>query len=179
MTSRSLHRSLAVAALAALMPLWTTPAADWAWPLPGRPEVTREFRAPAQRWSPGHRGVDLSAAPGQVVLAPADGVVAYAGVVVDRGELAIAHRGGVRTSYEPVTPLVEVGHPVRQGQPVATVAGTPGHCAPAGCLHWGARRGGVYTDPLTLVRPPEPPVLLPLARPWAPPGAIAGDRVAV
>ena len=34
---------------------------------------------------------------------------------------------------------------------MATVAATPGHCAPATCLHWGVLRGETYLDPLVLV----------------------------
>jgi hypothetical protein len=33
------------------------------------------------------------------------------------------------------------------------------------CLHWGAIVNGVYVDPLSLVRPREPPVLLPVSPP--------------
>jgi murein DD-endopeptidase MepM/ murein hydrolase activator NlpD len=172
-----LVRLLAVL-LAAVVVLPAGPAVaatGWEPPLAGEPVVLRDFRAPAQRWSPGHRGVDLEAAPGQVVTAPADGVVAYAGVVVDRGVLAIAHAGDLRTSYEPVTSLVVAGQRVRRGQAVARVT-VPGHCAPAVCLHWGARRNGTYVDPLTLLRPPEPPVLLPLERAAAAPAWRARPR---
>ena len=43
---------------------------------------------------------------------------------------------------------------VAAGQPIGTLA--PGHppCAPASCLHWGARLpDGTYLDPLALLRP--------------------------
>jgi murein DD-endopeptidase MepM/ murein hydrolase activator NlpD len=170
-------RLLAILLAVVVLPAGPAVAATgWEPPLAGEPAVLRDFRAPAQRWSPGHRGVDLAAAPGQVVTAPAAGVVAYAGVVVDRGVLAIAHAGGLRTSYEPVAALVAAGQPVRRGQAVARVTGGPGHCAPAVCLHWGARRDGTYVDPLTLLRPPEPPVLLPLERAAAAPAWRARPR---
>ena len=138
-------------------------ARGWAWPLVGEPAVLRPFVAPVQRWSPGHRGVDLAAGPGAVVLAPSDGVVGFTGTVVDRGVVVLEHDGDLRTSLEPVTALLPLGAAVRRGEPVAQLDG--GHCPP-GCLHWGVRRGrgaaAVYLDPLALLGPPPPPVLLPL-----------------
>lgn len=148
------------------------PRTPWSWPLRPAPAVAREFQPPPSRWAPGHRGVDLVASVGQQVLAPADGVVAFAGRVVDRGVLSITHATGLRTTYEPVDALVGPGAVVARGQPVARVAAAAGHCARATCLHWGARRGGVYLDPLSLLRTPEPPVLLPLA------GAVPGTTTA-
>ncbi|WP_298804817.1 M23 family metallopeptidase [uncultured Pseudokineococcus sp.] len=149
----------------------TTP---WRPPVAGPLEVLRGFAAPAQRWSPGHRGVDVGAGAGQEVLAPADGVVGFAGPVVDRGVLVLDHAGDLRSSFEPVVPLLAVGTTVRRGEVVALRAPTAhAGCATAGCLHWGVRRGrgpaAAYLDPLLLLAPPEPPVLLPLA-PARPPG---------
>lgn len=146
----------------------------WHWPLRPAPVVARPFDGPAAPWLPGHRGADLRAAPGQAVLAPVGGTVSFAGTVVDRGVLTIEHAGGLRTSYEPVAASVARGDVVTTGQQVAVVAGA-GHCAPASCLHWGLRRGDVYLDPLLLVRPRQPPVLLPwrgsvgktMPSPWA------------
>lgn len=137
----------------------------WTWPLQPVPAVVHGFRAPPSPWSPGHRGVDLTATAGQAVLAPSAGRVVFAGTVVDRGVLTVQHPGGLRTSYEPVHPLVPVGAVVAAGQAIAVVESGPGHCSPASCLHWGVRRGDRYIDPLLLVRAPEPPVLLPLRSP--------------
>lgn len=119
------------------------------WPLAGVPEVRRGFEPPEQRWGAGHRGVDLAAAPGQVVLAAADGVVGFAGQVAGAGVVTVVH-GAVRTTYTPVTATVRAGQPVTRGQPIGTVLA--GHCADApGCLHWGLLRGEEYLDPLSLV----------------------------
>ena len=115
-----------------------------------------------QRWGSGHRGVDLSARPGQPVLAPEAGVVSFAGTVVDRGVVTVTHAGGLRSSLEPVSWSVRRGQPVARGQVVGSVAGNPGHCAPATCLHWGLRRGEAYLDPLRWVVGRGPVVLLPL-----------------
>ena len=118
------------------------------WPLPPPHPVVRAFEAPATPFGPGHRGVDLSAAAGAPVLAAADGVVVYAGAVAARTLVSLQHRGGLRTTYEPVTPLVTAGRPIRRGEVLGHLQ--EGHC-PSPCLHWGARRGHEYLDPLRLV----------------------------
>ena len=76
--------------------------------------------------------------------------------------VTVAHAGGVRTTYEPVTASVRVGEEVAAGDDLGVLA-TGSHC-PTACLHWGALRGDVYIDPLSLLRPAAPPVLLPLGR---------------
>ncbi|MFD9888870.1 murein hydrolase activator EnvC family protein [Amycolatopsis sp. NPDC059027] len=120
------------------------------WPLSPVPKVTRYFDAPGTPFGPGHRGVDLAAAPGQQVLTAAEGVVVFAGVLAGRGVVSVDHDGGLRTTYEPVTPSVSAGEQVYRGQPLGTVvAGHPG-CTVAACLHWGVRRGHEYLDPLAL-----------------------------
>lgn len=131
------------------------------WPLSPSPPVLRRFVLGPQPWSPGHRGVDLGAREGQEVLSAGAGVVSFAGVVAGRGVVAVLHPGGVRTTYEPVTSPLRAGQAVAAGAVLGSLA-TGGHC-PQACLHWGALRADAYLDPLTLLRPPAPPVLLPLA----------------
>ena len=138
------------------------PVSRWGWPLSSRPAVLRRFDPPEQLWSAGQRGVDLAAQPGQPVLAAADGVVAFAGTVAGRGVVSVRHRGGWRTTYEPLSPVVSAGQPVRRGDRLGVVATTAGHCAPATCLHWGALFGPDYRDPLALLATRRP-VLLPLS----------------
>jgi murein DD-endopeptidase MepM/ murein hydrolase activator NlpD len=89
------------------------------------------------------------------VLAAGSGVVAFAGMVAGRPVVSIDSAGGLRTTYEPVEPAVATGQAVARGSPVGTLL--PGHagCPVAACLHWGLRRGAVYLDPLTLLRPPR------------------------
>lgn len=122
--------------------------------------VVTMFTAPPQPWARGHRGVDLAAGPGAVIVAPADGVVAFAGMVAGRPVLSVDHAGGLRSTYEPVVARVAVGDRVTQGQMIGVLADGPSHCS-SSCLHWGARRGDVYVDPLSLIDRP-PLVLLPL-----------------
>lgn len=113
--------------------------------------VTRLFDGPAQPWLPGHRGVDIAATPGTVVLAANDGLVAWSGMVGGFGAITIEHGDGLYTTYTPVVPFVFRGMPVKAGMPIATVAQNPAHPA----LHFGAyltndkpRR---YVDPLKIL----------------------------
>jgi murein DD-endopeptidase MepM/ murein hydrolase activator NlpD len=129
-------------------PLPTAPR--YVWPLAPPHPVLRPFQRPTSPYGPGHRGVDLGADAGQPVLAAGDGVVTFAGWLATRGVVAVAHAGGLRTTYEPVQPEVTVGQRVRRGEEVGRLM--PGHegCE-AACLHWGARRGNEYLDPLGLL----------------------------
>ncbi|SED84861.1 Peptidase family M23 [Ruania alba] len=123
-------------------------------PVPEDPAeaVRRGFDRPPAPWAAGHRGVDIPAETGQPVFASGTAVVAFAGAVVDRPVVSLEHPGGLRTTYEPVAPTVEVGDAVVAGDLIGTVS-TGGHCT--GCLHWGARAGaGYYLDPLTLLSGP-------------------------
>src|SRR5947209_1444726 len=76
-------------------------ATGYRWPLDGRPAVVRAFAPPPRPWLPGHRGVDLGAAPGTIVRAAGAGTVSFAGRVAGRGVVSVAHPGGLRTTYEP------------------------------------------------------------------------------
>lgn len=143
-----------------------TSPGPWGWPLEPAPAVARRFEPSPTPWGAGHRGVDLVATAGQPVLAAGAGVVSFSGVVAGRGVVTVTHRGGLRTTYEPVRTRVPAGTTVLTGTPIGRVDVTPGHCAPATCLHWGLVRGSgpaaIYVDPLTLLPGAAgPPVLLP------------------
>jgi murein DD-endopeptidase MepM/ murein hydrolase activator NlpD len=131
------------------------------WPLSPRPAVLRRFEQPRSQWSSGHRGVDLSASVGQVVLSAGDGVVSFSGVIAGRGVITVMHSGGLRTTYEPVDQGLASGTVVHRGDPIGTISSVPGHCAPLTCLHWGAIAGQLYRDPLALLGLGRP-ILLPL-----------------
>jgi murein DD-endopeptidase MepM/ murein hydrolase activator NlpD len=105
---------------------------------------------PHDRFGAGHRGVDLAATPGQLVRAALAGEVTFAGKVAGRPVVVVRHPGGLRTTYLPVVPVVPVGTQVSAG----TVLGrldTDQHCELSTCLHWGARLGDEYVDPLSLL----------------------------
>lgn len=127
---------------------------DRAWPVGPRPTVLRGWEPPASPYGPGHRGVDLAAAPGTVIRAAAPGRVSFTGMVAGRGVLSITLTGTgqppLRTTYEPVTAVVAEGDEVTAGQIVAVLGPGPFHCE-GGCLHWGLLRGETYLDPLSLL----------------------------
>lgn len=121
-------------------------------PVPGA--VGRGWDPPPERWSAGHRGVDLAARPGEPVRAVAAGRVSFAGKVAGRGVVSVELAGTgsppLRTTYEPVGARVREGDRVAAGDVVGVLERDGFHC-PAGCLHWGLRRGDAYLDPLSLL----------------------------
>jgi murein DD-endopeptidase MepM/ murein hydrolase activator NlpD len=149
---------LAIATVGAAGPSRATDA-RWAWPVPAPHAIARPYLAPATPYGSGHRGVDIRAPAGSVVRAPADGVVHFAGFVVDRPVLSLEHPGGVLSSFEPVDAVVAAGERVRRGQVIGTLLA--GHCATP-CLHLGARVDGEYVNPLLFLGGVPRAVLLPL-----------------
>ncbi|MER5531281.1 M23 family metallopeptidase [Streptomyces sp. NPDC002677] len=132
----------------------TVPAIGRAWPVGVRPPVLRGWEPPATVYGPGHRGVDLGAAPGAEVRAVAAGRVSFAGRVAGRGVVSVRLAGtDLRTTYEPVTVQVKKGEEVTAGQVVGTVERLGAHCGARACVHWGLLRGDVYVDPLLLLPP--------------------------
>lgn len=140
------------------------------WLRPVETEVVEEFAAPPAPWAPGHRGIDLTVPTGQEIRSPADGVVSFSGVVVNREVLSIDHGAGYVSSFEPVESDLEVGNPVSTGDVVArldTYDDGSHHCTAKSataqpCLHWGVRLHGDYINPLLMLGDLEPSVLLPL-----------------
>ena len=105
------------------------------------------------RYAAGHRGVDLDVAAAPDARSAADGEVEFAGQVAGRGVVVIAHADGIRTTYEPLAPSVAAGQRVARGDPIGAIAGAHGGFPAGATLHWGARLGDAYLDPLTLLRP--------------------------
>lgn len=132
------------------------PDAPFGWPLRPRPVVERPFDPPEQDWLPGHRGVDLTGAPGQAVYAAGPGTVVFAGEVAGKPVVSIRHEGDLRSTYEPVTAEVTVGSRVTRGTRIGVLEAGHTGCA-ATCLHWGVRRESSgrakreYLDPLGLL----------------------------
>ena len=153
---------LVVMAIAAPTPAVPAPARPVTYRAPIDPlDVVRPFDAPDSPYGPGHRGVDLAARTGQAVRTAAAGVVTFAGSVAGRGVVVVAHADGVRTEYEPVLPSVRRGAILGPRAVLGRVDGTHGSCDAGGCLHWGARRGDEYFDPLLLLSRLGPVRLLP------------------
>ncbi|WP_315294384.1 M23 family metallopeptidase [Rothia mucilaginosa] len=145
-----------------------------------RPRVVHPFEKPAQRWSTGHRGVDLAVPENdRRVYAPAPGKVVFSGTVVNRKVLVLAHPDGRRSTFEPMDEALPVGTTVAAGEVIGTVAVTAGgtserpyrRCTTA-CLYWGVRQGGdrgdgsgktaEYINPMSLLGSKEPSILLPV-----------------
>ena len=145
-----------------------------------RPQVIRPFEKPAQRWSTGHRGVDLAVPEhDRRVYAPALGKVVFNGRIVNRTVLVIAHPDGRRSTFEPMDEALPVGTTVAAGEVIGTVAGAAGgnserpyrRCSTP-CLYWGVRQGGArgdgsgktaeYINPMGLLGSKEPSILLPV-----------------
>jgi murein DD-endopeptidase MepM/ murein hydrolase activator NlpD len=134
---------------------------EWVWPLAGF-RIAQPYRAPADEYGPGHRGIDLTPLSAGPVRAPAAGVVAFSGRVADRDVLTIDHGGGLVTTLEPVESALAAGTAVERGEVVGRL-GLGGHAAP-GDLHFGVRRDGAYINPLLLLGGVPRAVLLPCCR---------------
>ncbi len=140
---------LAAVVLLALLVLLAAPprAAALVLDPPVHGPVLAHFHAPT-RFGAGHRGVDLGAAPGTLVRAAAAGRVTFAGRVVDARWVTVDH-GTVRTTVGPLDE-VHVGrgdHVVR-----GSVLGSSGRAHGRDALHWSARHGHTYVDPLAVGR---------------------------
>lgn len=127
-------------------------------PVPGSVLVPADI--PEKNWLPGHRGVDLTAAPGAAVHASAAGTVRFAGTVAGTPVVSIDHGTGLRTTYEPVLTTVHRGDYVSRGQVIghlADAATLPETARRTPGLSWGAVIGedadGHYIDPMTLLGP--------------------------
>ena len=126
-------------------------AEGWIWPVRG--PVIRAFDPPEDPYGPGHRGIDIAAEPGTPVVAPADGVVTFAGQVGGHLFVTIDHGGDLRSTCSWVSALsVRAGDVVRAGQEIARTGwGHPG--APVPHLHFGVRSGEAYVDPMDHLGP--------------------------
>ena len=131
---------------------------DWIWPLESF-RLESPFVAPAHRYGPGHRGVDLRALHTRQVRAPADGTVVFVGEVAGRGILTIDHGGGLVSTLEPVDADLIAGATIAQGDTAGTIM-LGGHTA-SGAVHFGLRLDGEYVNPLLLLGTVPRAVLLP------------------
>jgi hypothetical protein len=109
--------------------------------------VLRKFDGPKHDWGPGHRGVDLVAVEGTPLLAPANGVISFAGLVAEKSVVSIQYRT-LTLTFEPAQTELPMGTPVIKGMPFAVVAGLSDHCNGT-CVHWGVRKiHKRYVDPV-------------------------------
>jgi murein DD-endopeptidase MepM/ murein hydrolase activator NlpD len=136
------------------------PVSRFSWPLPPPHQVLRPFQPPATRYGPGHRGVDLVGSVGEPVLVAGDGLVLFAGPIGGCDLISVEHPGGLRTTYEPVDPVVHVGQEVTRQQVIGHLLAARPNCPqeitagsqlPSVFLYWGVHRDQVYLDPMRLV----------------------------
>ncbi len=138
-----------VVTLSAGAPAWADRPASVTYLPPVDAPLMELFRAPASPFGPGNRGVDYATLPGAPVRAAASGEVTFAGRVGLSLHVVVRHADGIRTSYSFLASAA-----VRGGERVAAghVLGLAG-----GPLHFGARAGDVYLDPLVLFGAGGPP----------------------
>jgi murein DD-endopeptidase MepM/ murein hydrolase activator NlpD len=133
----------------------------WGWPIQG--PLLRTFDPPEDPYGAGHRGIDIVAPVGTTIVAPADGLVTFAGKVGGQSFITLDHGGGLTSTCSWVSGFfVRKGDVVLRGVPIAS-SGT-GHAGllPAH-LHFGVRLDGAYVDPLNFLGPPPVAELIHLA----------------
>ncbi|HSH23673.1 MAG TPA: peptidoglycan DD-metalloendopeptidase family protein, partial [Acidimicrobiales bacterium] len=105
--------------------------------------VVDTFGPPRSPYGAGNRGIDYATRPGTPVRAAAAGVVAFAGAVAGGLHVVLLHADGIRTSSSFLHRVgVHRGQRVGAGQVVGVADAT---------LHFGARAGEAYVDPLVLL----------------------------
>jgi hypothetical protein len=182
-----LVRRLVLAAALAVLVL-APPAGAWTWPTAGAVVQPFSFDLAHPYAAGQHRGVDVAGDRGSTVIAPAAGVVAFAGSVPSSGlTLTIDTADGYAVTLTHLGSLSSAkGASVAEGDGVGTIgpSGDPEVSGPY--VHLGVRVAAQpqgYLDPLSLLpgRVPVPPVLVPLAAPPADtppdasPAAVAPD----
>lgn len=127
-----------------------------AWPRTGR--ISGLFGAQRiYRGEPGayHGGIDIAAATGDVVSAPADGVVVLAAekpFTLEGNLLMIDHGAGLNSAFLHLSRIdVKPGQRVSKGQPIGAAGATGRATGPH--LHWGLMWNGARLDPLLVAGP--------------------------
>jgi len=152
---------------------------SYAWPVKGA--VVRAFEEPQNPYGAGHRGIDIAVPFGTAMVASQDGTVSFAGWVAGSLFISIDHSDGVRTTYSWLSAvLVTKGGQVGRGD----LIGNTGHGhpnVPTPHLHFGARVGSTYIDPMLLLEGADVVGLIHLAPlqdgpPVGPDGLIRGRR---
>src|SRR5258708_36607467 len=109
-----------------MLGLWAPAAGAWSWPVHG-PVLQRFSFDPAHPYAAGeHRGIDIGAATGTPVVAPAGGTVSFAGTVPSSGEsvtiqtsdgysVTLTHLGSIPVGKNPSVGEGAVVPPIRPG----------------------------------------------------------------
>lgn len=126
---------------------------DFIWPARGR--ISNRFGA--QRIYRGergayHGGVDVAAATGAPVVAPADGVVVLAapGFSLEGNLVIVDHGFGLSSSFLHLSRIdVSEGQTIRQGERIGAIGATGRATGPH--LHWALTWNGAKLDPERVV----------------------------
>ena len=156
--------TIAAAALAFLVTLvfpGPAHAGGWTWPVGG--EVITPYRNGHDPYAAGqHRGIDIAAGVGELVVAAAPGTVTFVGVAGSSG-LTVTVRtadGRFDTSYLHLRDAaIAAGEEVSSGDPLGTVGMSGRRSAEQPHLHFGVRMAGerhAYRNPLDFLGPPPP-----------------------
>jgi len=133
-------------------------AQAFAWPVRGRISGRfgnqRVYMLPDGSGAPKspHSGMDIAAADGTPVQAPAAGIVTFAArdLYLTGGTVLLDHGHGVSSNFLHLSRLdVDVGHRVEQGQVIGAVGATGRATGPH--LHWGMNWFEVRVDPLLML----------------------------
>ncbi|MBA3487191.1 MAG: M23 family metallopeptidase [Lysobacter sp.] len=128
------------------------------WPVRGRISGRfgshRVYLLPDGSGSKGsaHSGMDIAAANGTAVRAPAGGEVTFAdpGLYLTGGTLLLDHGHGISSNFLHLSRLdVRVGDAVKQGEVIGAVGATGRATGPH--LHWGMNWFDVRIDPLLVL----------------------------
>lgn len=94
-----------------------------------------------------HRGIDIANRPGTPVIAPADGVVVFAGTEGGYGKVVMVDHGyGVKTRYAHLENItVKVGEKIQRGHKLGGVGNTGRSTGPH--LHYEVRVNGMPENP--------------------------------
>src|SRR5438876_9935157 len=176
---KQMRRALIVVLAAALVIVPT--AGAWTWPVKG--PVLQKFVLGDDPYAAGQdRGIDIGAAAGEPVLAPASGTVSFAGTVPVSGKaVTIQTADGYSVTLTHLgSTSVRRGETVGEGAAVGTIgpSGEVAHDVPY--VHLGIRRSedpNGYIDPLLFLPAPTAPPAAPTpAPPVAPAPSAAPPR---
>ena len=145
-------------------------SSGFAWPIPGYTTITSYYGkrvSPTAGASSFHKGLDIGAPEGSVLIAATDGKISYTGFLGGGGYTITLSKDNMKITYCHVAPfyIVEVGDEVKRGEIIGHVGpkyvygvkgnnykdenGLPTNGATTGChLHFGIRVDGKYVNPL-------------------------------
>lgn len=132
-------------------------ATDFTWPLKGiisSPFGLRRFFNDQPRRP--HGGIDIAAAEGEPIIAPADGVVIDTGDYFFNGNsVFIEHGLGLQTFYAHMSRIdVQRGDRVSVGDVIGAVGATGRVTGPH--LHWSVGLNGTWVNPLLVLETDSP-----------------------